>query len=317
MVNYKQTFLANTALHSTLPIFYQPSWLNVVCGNNWQVVASHLINGDVAAIFIFLVDVKYGIKLLRTPILTPYSGLYILPTLHTSSELQRYQDIHIQALLVQLPKCAYFEFCTFPTFQNFAAFTYLGYNNMARVTYWIDLTQTYEQLLKQVQPRKMRYINNALDYRFCTALIYLDQFLPCHKNTFTSKGNKYPYMSSFLKSFITSAVTQGWGTFYTLIDAHQKAVAFLFVVHGAGVTTQLLSCYIPGASSNQCITIITWHAILKSFQQNNHTYDFEGSDMPKIAKFFGHFGGQQKTYYNFTKTPSTLWRLKQALLPHS
>lgn len=58
--------------------------------------------------------------------------------------------------------------------------------------------------------------------------------------------------------------------------------------------------------------VIQYEAI-KFALYNNKNFDFEGSMIESIEKYFRSFGAIQKPYFNITKTNSRILKLKNCL----
>jgi len=60
---------------------------------------------------------------------------------------------------------------------------------------------------------------------------------------------------------------------------------------------------------NGAIALLIWQSMKMMKEASVETYDFEGSMIKSIAKFFDSFGGELTPYHRITKTPSKYHRL--------
>ena len=307
----KTQFLADEDIINQLPLFYQPKWLNIVCGNNWDVVLSRDVNKKIVGIFVFILEQKGPLVLLRTPKLTPYFGLYLLPNTLTNKQLLDWEEQHINTLIQQLPKFSFCEFCTAPTHTNFINLQFLGFTQKAFLTYYINLQIDEKELFENISTRTKRYIKNNVNFIVKLGIDSLKDVTDLHKQTFKKQGIKYPYNSLLINQLIENGNNQHYGKLHTLYNINNELVAFLWVAYDATTMYQILSSYNSNLAGQEAMAILTWNAIKDAKKMNLMHYDFEGSVIKGIEHFFRKFGGDRKIYFNFEKNNSMLWRLKK------
>lgn len=309
----KEQFLSNTELIHKLPLFYQPNWLNIVCGDNWDVIFSRDANEKIAGIFIFITEKKLHFTLIRTPKLTPYFGLYLLPNDLTNKKLWDWEEWHINNLISLIPKFSYCQFCTHPSHTNFVNLHFLGFTQRASLTYYIDLLKDEKLLVDNISTRTRRYIKNVDEFYLKEGAEHLNEIINLHKNTFKKQGIKYPYTNQLISQLISSGYNENFGKLYTLFNSQNELVAFLWIVYDAITAYQILSSYDANLAGQDAMTLLTWNAIKDTKNLGLLHYDFEGSILKGVEHFFRKFGGKRKVFYSFEKNNSVLWRLKKML----
>ena len=68
----------------------------------------------------------------------------------------------------------------------------------------------------------------------------------------------------------------------------------------------------PELRSSGATSLCMWEAIAHATSVTTR-FDFEGSMIESIERFFRGFGAEQTPYFHITKTPSRLFRARQAL----
>jgi hypothetical protein len=68
----------------------------------------------------------------------------------------------------------------------------------------------------------------------------------------------------------------------------------------------------PELRSSGATSLCMWEAIRHAAKVTK-SFNFEGSMIESVERFFRAFGAVQTPYFNISKTPSRLLRVKQAL----
>lgn len=301
---------------SRLPIFYQPWWLDAVCKQGWDVALSFEAQ-ELVAVWPYSMEKKWGFQLIRNPLLTPYLGPLFFHPKDLGDDMQRWdwEDEQASTLLQQLPRHHYLQFTTVPEFHNFLSFHRKGLTNKNRLTYYINLSDSEERILGNMQKRRRRYIKNAGDeLQVVDAAPFMQAFLGIHQETFDLKKAPYPYTSQFLIQLIATVDKHKSGKFWAIVNKHNEPAAMLWVVYDGQKMYQLLSCFPKNKEYPQAMTLLTWHAIKEAKKLNLEVYDFEGSVDYGIELFFRKFGGRRHPYLYFEKHNSLIWSIKQKFL---
>lgn len=305
------------AITEKLPLFFQPWWLDVVCNGSWNVALVRNTRGDIEAVMPYQAEQKWGFKLLRNPILTPYLGPVLFPPKDNKEGLQRldWEEDTINALLAQLPDYHYCQFHGIPGFNNFLPFLHKGFSNTNRITYHIDLHEAESTLLERMQKRRRRYIRNGDDELSIVAgEQYTNQFFELHRATFQKKKDKYLYSKPFLEELMQTAAANKASRFWAIIEKDGTLVGGLWVVFDHTTMYQLLSAFSEDNKHHAAISLLTWHAIVEAKKMSLQIFDFEGSINPGIEPFFRKFGGNRVNFLAFEHNRSKLWQLKKLLL---
>lgn len=300
-----------------LPVFFRPWWLDIVCSGSWELALSLDEQGKIQAVFPYQVELKWGLRLLRTPALTPYLGPIVLAAQGMSDGPDRWEleEQQLAVLLSQLPPASYIQFPAVPGFNQFLPLLHQGFSNTNRLTYRIDLRQSEEEILARMQKRRRRYIRNAeTGLRITDGMPYLQQFFSMHRRTFEKKKQPYRYSPAFLHRLMDTAMAQQASRFWAIVQEDDTPLGMLWVVYDGQCMYQLLSTFSEGSGNPAAVSLLTWHAITEARKMGLAFFDFEGSIDPGIEQFFRKFGGDRHGFMVFEKTTSPLWKLKKALL---
>lgn len=310
----KTKYLQLTSIHSRLPLFFQPWWLDAVCPN-WD-IAIREKEGAVAALFPYQIEKKAGLVLLRNPPLTPYLGPLFLLQQETRQAQWDFEEKMLEHLWLQFPKWDFFQVETLPCFQNFLSFHQKGFSNTNRLTYHLDLKQGEEALFANIHSRRRNYIRKAEKEIMIETESHpdIDLLVSWHRQAFVQKKQAYPYSAAFLEKVIRAAGQQAASLFLTAKDRSGRPLAMLWTPFDQEKAYHLLSAYNPQEPVKGVMDLLTWTAVKAAGQRGQRTYDFEGSMDPGIESFFRKFGGVRKTYLSFRQTNSLLWKIKTTFL---
>lgn len=182
----------------------------------------------------------------------------------------------------------------------------------ARTNLVLSLLPTYLELKKKFAANHIRNINKAKK-----AGLYFDEWNDLASFQAFYKANvnlkKEPLTLGHFAGFnsLTEKLTSvGNATIYAAFDkTHQAMAAVLLIPHQnrliALVNTSSENGKKTGASH------FLYAALLEKFAQTNHIFDFEGSSVPTIARFYEGFGAVNQPFYVWE--PGLMLHLKRAL----
>ncbi len=291
----------NTSLYG-YPYAY--TWyLDAVC-EQWKALA----NDDFSLIFPIPIKQKLGIKYVYTPWWTQQLGLLttardnekILPTI-IKAVMSRVKHINLMLhygtpieLLRELPKTKIFT----------------------HTTYQLNLVHEYSQIWNGYTDKRRNNIRKAL-------LEGLEVHQHIHFEEFMTFFHIRAYRNS---EFLTSAQIQVLGRL--LIEALDRNRCELWGVYkgraliavAAFIRSEHYWVYIASATSLTGRKTHAMSLLLDRFfyehSQENMIFDFEGSDIDTIAKFFKGFGAFPVTYYRlwYWDLPNWLLKIKEKIL---
>src|SRR5579885_1213966 len=103
--------------YPAIPVFIQHWWMDVACAR-WDVAIA--TKGDMTTgVWPYAVERKMGVSLLRTPVLTPYCGPYVLyPHDVKTSRRDAFEHEVVTGLMGQLPPAKVWHLAMFPCFKQ-------------------------------------------------------------------------------------------------------------------------------------------------------------------------------------------------------
>lgn len=287
-------------------MFFRAWWLNAVCDGEWD-VAMIKKEDELIAVWPYQTERKFGFKIIRNPLLTPYLG-----PLWLSEEKETHN--WIETLWQQIPASDLLQWTCLPNFHQADLFAKKQVQHLQKLTYYIDLKRSEAELWQQLHSTRRNGIRKGgqeLSIEQCD--LNIEQFISWHKKSFENKNKKYPYSSAFLEKAVSSAVENNACVCFQAKDNMGKIHGILWLAYDHNTMYYLLSTTADDANRG-AMALLAWHAILYAKKEGLAVFDFEGSMDPGIARFFQRFGGQKLHYDEFSITYSPLWKLKNKLL---
>lgn len=259
---------------------------------------------------------KYGLNLLRNPLLTPYLG----PLFFYDDSVKPHKKITIQEKLFeqlwqQLPTWSFFDMQCIPEYNNFLPFQHKGFSHTQRLTYEIHLSQDEENIFAAINATRRNNIRQAeRELHIIEGITDLETFYAMYQNTLQRKGKNYSVTKHYFTNIVFAAIEHHAGQMFTAKDTLGKIHAIIFVVFDHQRMYYLLSAINPQQAHNGAVAMLLWNAIKTAKEKKLNIFDFEGSVDKGVELFFRSFGGQRQSFLSCSNTASPLWRWKQILI---
>jgi hypothetical protein len=289
-----------------LPLFFKTWWLNALCKETDWDVAIVKEGKKVTGVWPYQIEKKYGFKIIRNPLLTPYLGPLIFDEF-TKNEV-------LQSLWEQLPKVDTIQWTCLPAFAQVDFFASKNIDYKQKCTYYIDLTLPEEELWKNIHPKRKNDIRKAeQELAVVKEALNLEAFVEGHQRSFKTKNKVYPYSISFFEKILSVVQQRTVSMSLVARDEAGRCLGQIWLVFDEQKIYYLLSAT-PETTHRGAIALLIWNAILEARKMGLTTFDFEGSIDAGIANFFQRFGGNKIDYFDYAQTNSPLWKLKKKLL---
>ena len=128
-------------------------------------------------------------------------------------------------------------------------------------------------------------------------------------NTFERQGRQVPFTRNLLERILVRGSREGAVSFYLARDAKEVTHAAALVVRDSVRAYYLLGGTAPGFRTTGGMSLLLWHALQDAQERGLQIFDFEGSMIEPIEKFFRTFGTVQTPYFRVTKDFSRSLRL--------
>lgn len=291
-------------------VFASEKWL-AVYAESLQMVGIYKDENQLIGGFYFLNSKKFGFKFIKLPPYTPHCALYFKnEAKNVSSELNFSKEI-MQALCDYL-ESQKFALCVlaFPSLiRDMQSFFWNDYKVVPHYTYRIDLSKSIEDIQANFDSKNRNAINKALKEQ-----------VTVHENSMSNES-LYQYFSqtlhkaganvyeSELKAIFTE-FSDSENSFALQAKLGDKIIGTVFCVYDKKNCYYLLAGIDKEIKMQGINNLLVLKCIEKAKNLGCAVFDFEGSMLKGVEKFFRSFGPELVPYYTINK--AKIW-LEMAL----
>lgn len=292
-MNQLQDIYRQFCAHETeLPIFMQPWWLDVLCGqNSWGVSVTRDNHEKIIGTLTYGIFKKFGIPYLANPVLTPYVGPWLkTPQNHKIYELNSFQNQQIATLIAQLPRVPITIIKLFPGFDNAFPWAWAGFKPVLRHTYQLEVHSNLLEGYKESVLQDIHKSSARLSIHASSSAELLFQLVD---QTFSRQGQKTPFSFHLLNRLYQEIKSRQAGQISYAHDASRRPVAGIMVVWDHTTAYYLLGARDNSKESAGAMSLLI-HQQLTTLPSTVTSFDFEGSMIKGVEHFFRSFGGIRK-----------------------
>lgn len=244
---------------------------------------------------------RFGITIYRNPPFTPFIGPFIKNEAKNAAKIANKNREVLSLIAVYLDefKHSIISVSLSRNIIDTLPFIWRNYKAIAGYTYIIDLNYSIEELYKTISPEKRNDINrakndNAIVRRISDFSIVKSLVLKTFSRQ--EKNINEKYLDKIIFEF---ANEKNSFAFVTYIE--NKPVSSVFCVFDRETAYYLLGGYDHLSKHRGAGVIALWEAIKHSKNIGLRYFDFEGSMIPQIERYFRNFGGNLTPYFRISK----------------
>lgn len=299
-------------------IFCRSWWLDTVCEGRFKIVTIQKEGKIFAGIPIHIR--RKGIwDIMTIPKLTQTLGvlLSVQSSKHYEARLSKEMSL-ISSLVKAIPKSDVCYMNMHFSFTNWLPFYWAGYSQTTLYTYVIEDTSNLEGVFKNIAPRIRRQINKAKrEGIHVEDSEDIETFLKLNKMTFSRQGKKPGYSDTLVRKLDAACARHKARKILIARDISGRIHSALYVVYDKKCMYYLMSGANPELRSSGSNALATWKSIEMAHEMKL-TYDFEGSMLENVERYFRAFGAVQKPYFKISKynsiTAKLTMRIREILL---
>lgn len=292
-----------------LPIFSKDWWLDAVCGKDSWDVAIFERGGQIWGTMPYYKNKKFGFTFLNMPKLTQTLGPYIkYPAKQKYYKRLSWEKEVMNELINQLPNFNYFNQNFHHSITNWLPFYWKGFKQTTRYTYLIKKDLKINDLLKEFQTDVRRRIRKAEMVGIKVVESEdIQLFYSLNKRTFERKGMFIPYTYEIVQRIYKKAsINNSCKILIAYLD--DNPIAGAFFVYDDNTVYYLMGGIDPENKDLGAMDFIMFEGI-KFALTSGKNFDFEGSMIESIERYFRSFGAIQKPYFNVYKFNSSILKI--------
>ena len=288
-------------------IFTSIEWLKNF-SSNIKIFGIYTRNSELIGGFAIHVESKILTRLIKNPPLTHYPLLFVRNEAKKISSFQTYNK-QVMRTLSSFLKNTFPKDIVYVSFHyqfiDFQPFIWNGYRVIPRYTYLIDLSKSVENLKKQMSSERKNDINKAIRDELRVKLICdlkeKEVALSLIKDTFTRQGKKINFLP--IKQIIFNFLSEKNGFGFVTYNPDGIPLSASICVHDKKSAYYILGGYNSNEKHHGAGALSLWHCILEAKKRNLSFFDFEGSMIPNVEKYFRGFGGKIVPYFTVVRAP--------------
>ena len=310
----KQKYREFCKKEKKIPIFSKDWWLDSVCGkNNWDVVVIEK-GGNIFATMPYVLTKRLGIVSLHQPILTQTMGIYFnYPIKQKYYKKLSFEKEMIEKIIKELPRFDRFSQSFDYAHTNLLPFHWSGFDINVKYTYVVEnmsIGELEKNLETDIRRRRRRKANDA------GVEVYenedIQKFYELNKMTFIRQGRDMPYSLEFIENLYSTCKENSSVKMFFAKDTNGEVIAGNFLIYDESTVYYLMGGIDPNKKDLGGMDVVQYQSI-KFALESGRKFDFEGSMIESIEKYFRSFGAIQKPYFNISKTNSKLLKIRQLI----
>ncbi len=284
-----------------LGVFASRKWLEVY-GKDITIVGIYKDEHQLVGGFYYLNTKKYGLTFIKLPPYTPHCGLFF------TSESKNKSSINNNSKDVITQVCKHFSelkpalivLAFSSQIQDLQPFIWEKYKVVPNYTYRIDLQRTLEEITSNFDPKNRNVISKAIKENIEISENSMnpeDLYGFFYNSLKSARANIY---SKELKN-IFHTFSDATNSFSIVARKEKEILGTVFCVYDKENCYYLLGGVNKDSGVKGVNNLLIQKSIEKAKSLRCKTFDFEGSMLKGVEKFFRSFGPELVPYYTVNK----------------
>lgn len=298
---------------TTIPIFSRDWWLDAVCGDSWDVCVVER-GGDIVASMPYQVKLSFGLTVLSQPPLTQTLGPWLKSFKGKYANRLKWEKDVFEELIRQLPRFSDFRQSWHFSQTNWLPFYWRGFKQTTRYTYRLEGLSDLDQIWSGFRENIRGDIRKAVGKHQLSVIRdgSPKELLDLQAKTFARQKREVPFSRSLVQGLWDSCAERGAAKIFLVKDDEDQCHAGLCLVWDEMSAYYLIGGGDPNLRSSGATSLGLWNAIQYASEVTK-SFDFEGSMLEPVERFFRAFGATQTPYFSISKTPSLILQGRTAL----
>ena len=290
-----------------IPVFYEAWWLDAISHDSWDYVSVSR-NNEIFAALVYTYSKKYIFNVVHNPLLTPYQGIInkYPPNQKMTTRLEYEKDIFNQ-LIEQLPSFDYYDQKFRPEFTNWLSFRWKGFSQTTCYSYVLEDISDVQEVFKNFRDNIKSDIRKA-QKNLTVEDGDVESFYRLNSLTFSRQGMKVPYELETVMRIDRALSERNRRKIFIARDEQGRAHSGVYIIWDDRKAYYLMGGSDPSLRNSGATSLCLWNAINFASGFVNE-FDFEGSDIEAVERFFRAFGAKQHQYFHIKKINSRLLKL--------
>lgn len=292
------------AQDTSIPIYQKDWWLDVTTENRWDSVIIEKDNKIIAGWPYFCIK-KY---MLFNYIVMPQLTQSITPWIRYPANQKQVNQISLtknilQDLIGKLPQSDYFSQNLHYSFLYWLPFYWQGFKQTTRYTYVIEDLTDLDKVFYRFRDNIKTDIRKAMKTVIVESTDDIQLFFSINQHTFRRQNLDMPYSLKTIKELDKACQLNSCRKILIARDSENRIHSAVYIVWDANSAYYLMGGGDPELRNSGATSLLLWEAI-KFSATVTKKFDFEGSMIEPIERYFRAFGATPKPYFTISKTNS-------------
>ena len=306
-VSIKDEYRNLCQIEESIPVFSRDWWLDTACGaDNWDVFLIKEKDKIQAALPFYLL--RHHI--ISMPFYTQTMGIWFAPHADDTKQIsiQEHRQSLCEQIIEQLKPYKSFWQNFHYDFTDWLPFYWHGYAQTTRYTYLLPDLKNPDCLWEKMSHHTRRNIKKAKERFHITVKqgISVDEFLQVQAQTFERQRKRNTQDTEALRRLIEVCRQRKQGELWGGYDPQGQLHAVAFIVWQKQSAYYLAGGGNPTLRHSGAHSLVLWEAI-QYVAGYSDVFDFEGSMLSGVERFFREFGGIQTPYFSIQKGKPSLF----------
>lgn len=255
---------------------YALSWYLDLVSPNW----AGIVEDDYMSVMPLPIKIKFGIKYIYQPLFTQQLGVYGSQPVSQALLKTYFNTIP--------PYLKYIDYNL--NYTNFFSNDFKGISN--KVNFELNLNHCYSHLKSGYSRNTARNLKRCIQYVEILENIKVQDLVKLKRENAIRRRSLAYY--EWLSCFIHHLVNLGYGSLAGVMFGNSLCAAALFVTYNKRIYYLIPVSNKTGKEKRAMFAIIDYY--IHKYSEKDLVLDFEGSNIPGIARFFEGFGAVPKSY---------------------
>lgn len=305
-MNNKEKYRMLCVANPDIPIFSKDWWLDITAGvDRWDVSIVER-NNEIIASLPYYRTKKYIFDAITMPIMTPTMGIWIsYPSDQKYTSKLSYEKEVFTTLIEDLPHFDLFNQHFHWTVTNAMPFYWKGFNQSIEYTYVLENITNLADIFANFRENIRREIRKAEKLLTVVEEEDSEKFFHIHKKTFDRQNKDKYYPLDLIKQVDAACSARNCRKMWFAVDELGQVHSAIYVIWDSHNAYYLMGGGDPLLRTSGATSLLLWKAIQDAVN-NSKNFDFVGSMIEPIDRFFRGFGAVQKPYLLLSKANGRL-----------
>ncbi len=277
-------------------IFMQSWWLDIVAPDRWEDIRIEK-GGEIFARWPIVKKKEKGFIFIQMPVLTQKLGPWIKQTSSKIETIHSTERSMLEKLIGRLPEFDKLTYNLNEDVINYLPFTWEGFTQHSLTTFRFEYPFDTEKVWKKLKSSVRRDIRRAEEQLEIYDDIGVEELYDMVFKTFKRQGLRPPYSKQILTGLCKEALARKRASILGAKDKSGRLHAAQLFIHDDDATYYLAGGFDPESEIPGAVSLVLWNGIKEANRRDN-TFDFEGSSIKSIERYFSSFGAKQVYFHN-------------------